>query len=87
VSAEQGRPPPHELYYQAVDSYLEQGVEAARAEYHRLMVEHGHLVPRPACTCGDPEDPSMHLQDCPRYNDNDRRLSCGWLPGERRGGT
>ncbi len=55
--------------------------DAVRREYHRLMVEHGHLVPRPACTCGDPEDPSMHMQDCPRFEDNDRRLACGWLEG------
>jgi hypothetical protein len=57
-------------------------------EYHRLMVEHGHLVPRPACTCRPPRtagtggnDPA-HWPGCPRFNDNDRRLPCGWLPGE-----
>lgn len=69
------RPSPFELYQQAGGD---------PAEYHRLMVEHGHLVPRPDCTCGNPEDPAMHLQDCPRYQDNDRRLRCGWLPGEQR---
>jgi len=82
------RPPPNVLYQQAVVSHGARGTEAVRREYHRLMVEAGHLVPRPACTCGNPEDPSMHLQDCPRYQDNDRRLPCGWLPGEsHRGGA
>lgn len=43
------RCPPHELYHQAVDSHGRQGEDAVRAEYRRLMVEHGHLVP------GEPE--------------------------------
>lgn len=75
-----GRPGPFELWQQAgggTPTY-------SRETYHRLMVEHGHLVPRPACTCGDPADPAMHLQDCPRYQNNDQRLACGWLPGEPR---
>jgi len=58
-------------------------------EYHRLMVEHGHLVPRPACTCQPQRSAATggnqaHWAGCPRFNDNDRRLPCGWLPGERR---
>jgi hypothetical protein len=73
------RRPPHELYGQAVETLGAQGEDAVRAEYHRLMVEHGHLVPRPACTCGA----EPHAEGCPRFRDNDRRLACGWLPGER----
>jgi hypothetical protein len=79
------RPAPHELYYQARDSHGAQGDEAVTAEYHRLLVEHGHFVERPACTCASPYGKrGAHLPGCPRYNDNDRRLPCGWLPGERR---
>jgi hypothetical protein len=77
--AEQARPAPHEFYYAAVESHGAQGEDAVRAEYRRLLAEHGHLVARPACTCGA----SPHVEGCPRFRDNDRRLACGWLPGER----
>jgi hypothetical protein len=73
-----------DLYYQAVESHGAQGEEAVRREYHRLLAEHGHLVPRPDCTCGHVVDqPDEHQPGCPRYQDNDRRLECGWLPGQR----
>jgi hypothetical protein len=73
------QPSPFELWRQAGG-----GTPAYSAtEYHRLMVEHGHLVPRPACIClHAPAGPAEHEPGCPRYQDNDRRLPCGWLPGE-----
>jgi hypothetical protein len=78
------RPLPHELYYQAINSHGAQGEEAVRREYHRLLAEHGHLVRRPDCTCPHAwADPTEHDPGCPRYRDNDRRLECGWLPGQR----
>jgi hypothetical protein len=75
------RPPPHLLYRQAVTSHGSRGADAVSREYHRLLIEHGHLVPRPACTCGAVDAVSEHHQDCPRYQNNDQRLPCGWLPG------
>ncbi len=73
------RPGPYELWRQAGGGTPTYSAE----EYHRLMVSHGHLVPRPACTCTHVvDDPASHEPACPRYQDNDRRLPCGWLPGQ-----
>ncbi len=75
------RPGPYELWRQAGGGTPTYSAE----EHHRLMVEHGHFVPRPACTCTHiVNDPAEHEPACPRYQDNDRRLPCGWLPGENR---
>ncbi len=79
------RPPPGLLYLQAIDSHGQWGTDVVRREYQRLMVQHGHLIPRLACICiHAPTDPAEHEPGCPRYQDNDRRLACGWLPGEDR---
>ena len=76
------KPTPHELYYQAVEEVGDlEDRSAIGKRYRELLAEHGHLVPRPACTCNQPR--GEHAPECPRHDDADRRLPYGWLPGER----